>query len=359
MDSFKIFTSYFKRQYKYFCFVALHLYRSFMVWLHSIIVEPLESIVEKYLKNEPTETNWVQFYSLTTCAYIADFGIERFAFDSMESYLCPVTNYFDLFVKNEYDLFLNHSVKKPKYDHEFDQTPEIIETLFVARKEDRYIFRTFPVFRALTNYKEFGVMPEKSDIQFVIIEYKHPKMLDKIELKIPDSFYLVNNELLSPAFIQRLLELQRSYYVFDFDYEVMFIDDDLESRKLHFNNYVKLEKTSYKICSTYSENNICENIVEEALPEKEEALPEKEEALPEKEEALPEKEEALPVIEETLPEKEAALPVIEETNEWEHITEIEKVVTPLSNTFVVACCLLMGGGLPLAQIMNLPCRFTG
>ena len=344
MDSFKKVSSYFKRSYKYFCFFALHLYRSFMIWLHLVLITPLEKIVDKYFKNEPIETNWVQFYSLTTCAYIGDFGIERFSFDSMDTYLCPVTNHFDLFVKNEYDLFLNHSVKKPNYDYEFDQIPEIIETLFVARKEDKYVFRTFPVFRSLTTYKEFDVMPEKSNIQFVIIEYKHPKMFEKIELKIPDSFYLVNNELLSPAFIQRMLELQRSYYVFDFDYEVMFIDDDLESRILHFNNYVKLEKTSYKICSTYSE-------VEEGTPsEKEEKEQPEEEEEKEEEEAQPEKEEEQ--SEENKPEKE-------ETNEWENIKEIEKVETQLSNSFIFACCLLMGGVIPLAQIFNIPCRVIG
>jgi hypothetical protein len=300
--------------------------------------------VNKYFKNEPTETNWVQYYSLTTCAYIADFGIERFVFDSMDTYLCPVTNYFDLFVKNEYDLFINHSVKKPKYDYEFDQIPEILETLFVARNEDKYLFRTFPIFRSLSTYKEFDVMPEKSNIQFVIIEYKHPKMFEKIELKIPDSFYLVNNELLSPAFIQRMLELQRSYYVFDFDYEVMLIDDNLESKKLYFNNYVKLEKTSYKICSFYSEQN---NISKEPLEKEEEENP------PETEE-----EKQTETEEEKQTETEKENKPEEETN-WEHIKEIEKVETRLSHSFIIASCLFMVGVVPLAQILNFPCRVMG
>lgn len=312
----------------YIYFVALHLYRSFMVWLYNLFVKPLENIVEKFLKHEPSETQWVHFYSLTTCSYISDFGVENFSFDSMETYLCPLTNYFDLFIQNEYDLLINHSVKQPKYDYEFEQVPKIMETLFVVRKDDKYVFRMFPCSFSANDNKELPlVIPEKSAIQFVIIEYKHPKMYDKIELKIPDSYYVEGNEILSPAFIQRMLQLQRSFYVFDFDYEVLVIDDDLECKKIHYNNYVKIEKTSYRICTMNEPPPVLE-ITSVSRPAKNE------------EELLEEEE-----LEEEIEEELAPATII--------------TPPPLSNTFVVVCCILMGSVLPLAQILNDRCRFIG
>lgn len=317
------YSSYLRRNTKYFCFIALHLYRSFLIWLYEIIVKPLEKIVETFLKNEPTETHWVHFYSLTSCYYTTDFGIENVSFNSMETYLCPLTNTFDLFVQNEYDLFLNHSVKPPKYDCEFEQIPEIIETLFVVRKDDRYIFRTFPALNTLPDDPKLCVIPEISTIQFVIIEYKHPKMFNKIELKIPDGFYLVGNQILSPAFIQRMLELQRSYYIFDQDYEVMFIDDDLECKKIHFHNFVKIGKKTYTICTTNTENQSNEFSEDEKTEKDTERL----------------------IDESEIDEENKGM------NQKRENDNEDEVKIPLSQTFIFMSCILLGGIIPLAQII--------
>lgn len=333
--SFARYFKFFKKHSNYFCFIAFHLYRSILIWLYEIIVRPLENIAEKFLKNEPDETEWVHFYSLTTCTSTSDFGLENFIFDSMETYLCPQTNDFELFMQNEYELFLNHNVKQPKYNYEFEQIPEIIETLFVARKEDKYVFRTFPVLHSLPEDKNLCIFPEKSDMQFVILEYKHPKMYNKIELKIPDSYNLVGNEILSPAFIQRMLELQRSFYVFDFEYEVMLIDNDLECRKLRFNNYVKLEKNSYKICTTSSSET---KVISKNEPPLEEF----------------EKETDVKVKEE---EKAQNTEEKNEGSEKEEIIETTDTIPSLSYTTVIVCCILFGSVIPLAQILNSRCGF--
>jgi hypothetical protein len=311
------------KKYSQYCFyIAFHLYRSFLIWLHGLILKPLETIVDTFLKHEPEETQWVQLYSLTSCTYNSDFGVEMISYNSAETYLCPMTNYFDLFIQNEYDLFLKYSVKPPKYDHEFDQIPEIVETLFVVRKEDDgYIFRTFPPKQWNYKHDEKGFLWEKSSIQFVIVEYKHPKMMNQIELKIPESFYLVNNEILSPAFIQRLLELQRSYYVFDVDYEVVLIDDNMESQKLSCLDYVKIEKNSYKICQ------ISSNIISET----EDVVA-----------VVVEEENQVVVIEE--PEQ-----VVEEESmmEWE-LMKLNNV----SQFFLFICCLFMGVVNPLGLMLH-------
>lgn len=326
--SFAKFSQYFKNQSNYFSFLALHLYRSFLIWLYGLLVKPLETFVDTFLKNEPSDTQWVHFYSLTTCTYISNFGIEMFSFDSEDTYLCPLTNCFDLFVKNEYDLFLNHAVKQPNYDAEFEQIPEIMETLLVVRNDDKYICRTFPVLHCVPNHKkELCVIPEKSNIEFVIIEYKHPKMFDKIELKIPEGFYLVDNEILSPAFIQRMLELQRSFYVFDHDYEVMFIDDDLECKKIHFNNFVKLDKNTYTICSSSTETLLTDNDQNGSQEEQDATESEKKEDEGEKE------------------------------DEDDQIVQTVEVTPWISKTFIFACCIFMGSVLPLAQMLNNQCKF--
>lgn len=330
--SFKNVARSYKKYTEYCFFIALHLYRTFIIWLHGLLIQPLETIVDKFLKHEPEERQWVQLYSLTSCTYTADFGIEMHSYHSTETYLCPMTNQFDVFMKKEYDLLLDYSVKPPKYDHEFDQIPEIVETLFVVRQEDKYVFRS-DVRANKNNTAELSTMPEKSNIQFVIVEYKHPKMMNQIELKIPDSFYLVNNELLGPAFIQRLLELQRCYYVFDVNYEVVLIDDNMESQKLYWYDYVRVEKNSYAICH-YTDI------------EKEKESEEKAEFKEEKAELKEEKETEKEI--ETEDETEGEVMIVHGSV---HHSQINVFILPLSQVFIFVCCLFMGIWNPLGQII--------
>jgi hypothetical protein len=86
-----------------------------------------------------------------------------------------------------------------------------------------------------------------STIRFITVEYTHPKMAQSIFLDIPKTFYIDGNEILSSAFIMRCLEYQSSYYIFDLDYVVKVVDNNICIFELTSNEYVRLSIDKYHI----------------------------------------------------------------------------------------------------------------
>jgi len=69
--------------------------------------------------------------------------------------------------------------------------------------------------------------------------YSHPKMSCEISIDIVDlcDFFVVGNQLFSPVFVRRLLEYQGGDFVFDMDYKITIIDNNV--------NILKLDRTKY------------------------------------------------------------------------------------------------------------------
>jgi hypothetical protein len=236
-----------KYYFQFFTFIVIHWYRNVLLWMYNIFVRPLDKMIDKYAKKEPIECEWIQVYSLITCNCINNLDVEQFYFESIEHNVFPYTNDFGCFITKEFDHLIENNVKTPEYDNEYKQIPEVVETLFIAHSHDNYIFRSLPTLfsKPCTELKY-----EASNIEFIIVEYKHPNMKKSIELKLPKGFYFVNNELFSPAFVQRQLQLTNLYYVFDMNYQILLIDHEVITQQLSFNEYIILEKNSYKICNT-------------------------------------------------------------------------------------------------------------
>ena len=106
------------------------------------------------------------------------------------------------------------------------------------------MIRSFPIFKSLKENKMTNYF-EDSNVEFMIVEYNHPDMHEGITLEIPKGYFMVGNELFSSAFVQRCLELQRKYYIFDMSYSISFIDDNLDKQTLTYEEYVYIDKESY------------------------------------------------------------------------------------------------------------------
>lgn len=228
---------------QYVLFMFFHWGRLFLGWLRECIVDPLTSYIEKYLKHEPKELHWSHLYSLTAAESITDLGMEVYFYGSEEIYNYPYSDDISDFVEEEYDRFINSTVKL-KYDAEFEKTPELVESLFMVKNDTKYMIRSFPIFKSLKENKMTNYF-EDSNVEFMIVEYNHPDMHEGITLEIPKGYFMVGNELFSPAFVQRCLELQRKYYIFDMTYSISFIDDNLDKQILTYEDYVYIDKETY------------------------------------------------------------------------------------------------------------------
>lgn len=99
-------------------------------------------------------------------------------------------------------------------------------------------------FDSIENYIVHGICP--SNIEFLFIEYTHPKMNHTIELNVPKSFMICDNEIFSIGFIFYLLEKQNTTFIFDLDYHINILDSNVQKIELTSNDYLLLKENTYK-----------------------------------------------------------------------------------------------------------------
>jgi hypothetical protein len=99
-----------------------------------------------------------------------------------------------------------------------------------------------------------------SSVKFLSIEYQHPDMNEPICIKLPSSFYLEGNSILSAAFIRQWLEETGVPYVFDNRYTIYIIDQDVSSISLSNKEYITiLSDKKYKICTNKPTDSYIQN----------------------------------------------------------------------------------------------------
>ena len=71
----------------------------------------------------------------------------------------------------------------------------------------------------------------------------------KIEIILHKNDLLINNEILSYAFINRYLVYNHSDFVIDNEYVLYIIDSSLNTIELTYDKYIRLKKNEYEIAS--------------------------------------------------------------------------------------------------------------
>lgn len=97
----------------------------------------------------------------------------------------------------------------------------------------------------LTPIKEI----KKSSVRFLSIEYIHDNLENPIILSFDKGYYISDNEILSASFIRKLLEYQSEKYVFDMNYRIRIMDNNIHTFELNSNQYILLKELDYKIIS--------------------------------------------------------------------------------------------------------------
>jgi hypothetical protein len=127
-------------------------------------------------------------------------------------------------------------------------SPSKSEGLVILKYIDNYIFRKInrSTARPRTITVE-SIQFKQSLVKFLGVTYSHPKMTNKIDIEIPKSMCMVDNEILSPAFILRCLKYQSQSYVFDMNYEINIIDSNINSYKIRSHQYAVLGERDIRI----------------------------------------------------------------------------------------------------------------
>jgi hypothetical protein len=96
---------------------------------------------------------------------------------------------------------------------------------------------------------DFVPTMEKSNVDFIMVEYGHPSRKGLVLMQLPDSVYMVGNEILSKAFVLRYLNHSclPSTWVFDEDYFIRIIDHNADSLEIRSHQYIVLEKDGYRV----------------------------------------------------------------------------------------------------------------
>jgi hypothetical protein len=112
----------------------------------------------------------------------------------------------------------------------------------------KYTLKNKHYFLSRVSFHNSNVSLSMTHLRFLLIEYTHPTMKERIQLEINNSWYLTGNELLSFAMIMHLLEEQATdNYIFDKNYTIYIMDNKIRTYELKHNEYILLDKDEFRI----------------------------------------------------------------------------------------------------------------
>ena len=82
---------------------------------------------------------------------------------------------------------------------------------------------------------------------FLSVFYKHPDMIDSIQLNIPNEMLLVGNELFNAAFILRCLKCTNEHFVFDKNYTIQIMDSEIDEYNIQYGHYLYINKDTFEL----------------------------------------------------------------------------------------------------------------
>ena len=142
-------------------------------------------------------------------------------------------------------------------DNKMEGNHNIIDSLWIGKLNDEEV-SFFYCYSLLNNMnRKFAKIEEymkenvrkKSKVEFLFIEYTHPKMRHTIEFAVPKQFMLCNNELFSVGFVFYLLKIQAVAFEFDLDYKLTILDGQIHKLKLTANDFIVISENEYKVVS--------------------------------------------------------------------------------------------------------------
>ena len=88
-----------------------------------------------------------------------------------------------------------------------------------------------------------------SNTSFISIEYTHPKLDKPLSIKLPRSYFVVGNEILSDIFVCRYLSYEYGKHVIfeDMDYKLNIIDSNIKILSIGKDKSIELTENGYSV----------------------------------------------------------------------------------------------------------------
>lgn len=193
---------------------------------------------------EPLRTNWIctsMLLKRDTGRYVGKKYslIENYEFMKAASRECDNNIFIENFKES---VICGRSVKLTNR--------HIVEVLVTMKIGDKYIYSVSSSEPAPIMPNGLGLAGAALKYKFLSIEYTHPTMKSGIVLQLKPNEYYEKNEVLSTAFVKRVLSQQLQPYCFDSQYTLKLMDSNINCFTLKSNEYLILEKMDYKIANS-------------------------------------------------------------------------------------------------------------
>jgi len=202
-------------------------------------IKYLHSMVLSY-RIEPLDPEWIS----TACIYETDFDktIKNYTFNEIYE---PIHAAVDTDLPQSDTLGRVDKIKRwyGASQNIMKNDTQIEEYLLTMKTGDKYIYKICNTLNRCCD----ELSDELSKIKFLNIEYNHPENEKSITIEIDRNGYVVGNEILSNTFIKRALEYMNDRKSFDMRYTLKIMDNNLDSVVIFSDEYIVLEKNSYKI----------------------------------------------------------------------------------------------------------------
>ena len=199
----------------------------------------LHSLALSY-RIEPLENEWIS----TACIYQTPFDKVTLNYTLNEIYE-PIRDGDDNVSSQPVSLIRLDKIKQwyGASQNIMKTDKQIDEWLLTMKTGNKYIYKICN--RWNTWCDEFS--DELSKVKFLSIEYFHPENAKSITIDMDRNGYLIGNEILSSTFIKRALEYMNDRKSFDMTYSLKIMDNNLDTFVLKSDEYIVLERDSYKI----------------------------------------------------------------------------------------------------------------
>jgi len=178
------------------------------------------------------EPYWKQYSLTETCiCEDSDVWVTRWRDSWKWSDLCPA-------FLNEWRQYLDKDNR------------EVVETFDIFAIDDRRIIQSAKDTHSFDSHirkKQRLDNETQAKIQFLSVEYSHPRMWKSVFLQIPADYYYTNNVLFTPGFVMRCLQYQRQWFIFDMNYTLTLLDSNIESTVLSGGEYVILTEGGFQV----------------------------------------------------------------------------------------------------------------
>jgi hypothetical protein len=153
---------------------------------------------------------------------------------------------------------VNHETKESFFTENYKESMDcgnsfvsnhkyIKEILVTMKLGEKYIYKMRCGESPASLPDDFSLPQKVLKYNFLSVQYKHPLMKKSIVLLLSPEIFYEGNEILSMGFLKRALEHQTENYIFDDTYSVDIMDSDIHRFVLKSNQYIVLERDTYKI----------------------------------------------------------------------------------------------------------------